>query len=114
MPIFPESPDVKYSYFFLDNIPSGSPYGIKFSTSGEPHMIGIFDNNNFPVFDSSSGYVDWRDASLVTGAVQAYTAETDAIVTATEPTLAANTTYGFFITQYNPSALPGGKSWTNP
>ena len=115
MPIFPESPDVKYSYFFLGAlIPHSSPYGIDFATSGEPHMIGIFDSAGNAVFQNGSGYVDFREVSIVTGAVQAYTAETDAILTATEPTLAANTTYGFYITQYNPTALSSLRGWVNP
>lgn len=90
--------DLITASFFLEPTIGSSPYGISWAPSGEPNQLKIVDSSNNSVFPQ--GFISVQGLSIPAG-YQSATAETPAVWTATEPTLAGQTTYGFTIIQYS-------------
>lgn len=106
--------DIVTTAFFLDTIPSAGTHGISFSPSTNPGQLQIFGGaiGAAPaVFPQGYQYVK---SMTVVGGYQTAIAEVPGVWTVTEPTLVANTTYGFSITQYQPFGTGGGEWNANP
>jgi hypothetical protein len=86
---------------FINAINGTTPYGVTLLNT----RLGVVDANGVNMFPNENGTVNIRTvnaANLAGGIYTATSAGTQGVVTPTEPTLAANTTYGFTLTQYNP------------
>lgn len=91
-------PRVQERNYYIAQAFKTTPYGVSIVTN----KLQILDSLSISPWNSAAAAgIDDRSAGTLNG-YQAAVSETAGIVTVTEPTLVASTTYAFTFTQYNP------------